>query len=116
MQRLIILSLALALSACAASTVPPPAASPAAVPQISVETMKEVTRTLSGDDFEGRAPGTAGEQKTLAYLVEKFQAAGLQPGNKGSWFQDVPLVEITGANHSPLTIGELTTSVEYLRG
>jgi Zn-dependent M28 family amino/carboxypeptidase len=66
--------------------------------------MKEVVRTLSGDDFEGRAPGTPGEVKTLAYLVQKFQAAGLQPGNKGSWFQDVPLVEITGTGHSALTV------------
>jgi hypothetical protein len=52
----------------------------------------------------GRAPGTAGEEKTLAYLVEQFSRAGLQPGNHGSWFQDVPLVEITASNHEPLTI------------
>ena len=71
---------------------------------ISLETMKEVTRTLASDAFEGRAPGTAGEEKTLAYLVEQFEQAGLEPGNNGSWFQDVPLVEITGSNFAPLVI------------
>ena len=63
--------------------------------RLSLETLKDVTRTLSSDAFEGREPGTAGEEKTLAYMVERFAAAGLQPGNHGSWFQDVPLVEIT---------------------
>ncbi|MXP26367.1 M28 family peptidase [Altererythrobacter indicus] len=71
---------------------------------ISIETMKEVTKTLSSDEFEGRAPGTEGEKKTLAYLVEQFKRVGLQPGNNGSWFQDVPLVEITSENFKPLTI------------
>jgi len=72
-------------------------------PEISVDTLKTVDKTLSSDAFEGRAPGSAGEEKTLAYLVERFQAAGLKPGNKGSWFQDVPLVELEAKNVSPLT-------------
>lgn len=71
---------------------------------ISADTLREVTRVLSSDEFEGRAPGTAGEEKTLAAIVENFKAAGLQPGNKGSWFQDVPLIEITGQAYSPLTL------------
>src|SRR5690606_31465512 len=72
--------------------------------ELSEATLKEVTRTLSLDEFEGRAPGTPGEEKTLAYLVEQFERARLQPGNNGSWFQDVPLVEITASNHEPLTV------------
>lgn len=71
---------------------------------ISVETMKEVTKVLSADEFEGRMPGSAGEEKTVSYLIERFSQAGLQPGNKGSWVQDVPLVEITGKDYSNLTI------------
>ncbi len=75
------------------------------VPKMTDATMKEVTKTLSADEFEGRAPGSPGEEKTTAYLVEKFKAAGLVPGGKdGSWFQDVPLLEITANNVSPLTI------------
>ena len=89
---------ALALAGCA--TTP----APRAAIDIPVETMREVTRVLSQDSFEGRAPGTAGEEKTLAYLVERFRAAGLRPGNRGSWFQDVPLVEVTAGAYSPLSV------------
>jgi Zn-dependent M28 family amino/carboxypeptidase len=49
---------------------------------------------LSSDAFEGRAPGTEGEQKTLAYLEQQFRAAGLEPGNGDSYLQAVPLVRI----------------------
>jgi Zn-dependent M28 family amino/carboxypeptidase len=75
------------------------------VPDTSDATMKEMTKILSSDAFEGRAPGSAGEEKTTVYLVEKFKAAGLVPGGKdGSWFQDVPLLEITAKNVTPLSI------------
>lgn len=93
---------ALATAACASVPAGPTIA--IAPGDISEATMKEVTRTLSADAFEGRAPGTEGETKTIAYLVEQFERAGLQPGNQGSWFQEVPLVEITASNHKPLTI------------
>lgn len=72
--------------------------------ELSEATMKDVVRTLSSDEFEGRMPGSAGEEKTIAYLTERFKAAGLQPGNGDSWVQEVPLVEITGKNYAPLTI------------
>ncbi len=96
---------ALSLSACA-STIGPaaldiPAASAGA---LSEATMKDLTRQLSSDEFEGRMPGTIGEDKTVALMVERFKAAGLVPGNKGSWVQDVPLVEITGKDYAPLSI------------
>ena len=80
--------------------------------QLSETTMKEATRVLSSDEFEGREPGTVGEEKTLAYLVQQFTRVGLQPGNNGSWFQDVPLVEITAHNHEPLRIA----GREYAQG
>lgn len=84
-------------------------------PTISVDTLKQVDRTLASDEFEGRAPGTVGEEKTLAYLTQRFAQAGLKPGNKGSWFQDVPLVEITAKNVSPLTFtgGAAPMSLKY---
>jgi Zn-dependent M28 family amino/carboxypeptidase len=50
---------------------------------------------LSSDAFEGRAPGTAGEKKTLAYIEREFKAAGLKPGIGKSFLQPVPVVEIT---------------------
>ena len=69
----------------------------------SVDTMKRLVKELSSDAYEGRAPGSAGEEKTLALLAAEFGKLGLQPGNKGSWFQDVPLVEITAKNVSALS-------------
>lgn len=101
MNRIIIAATALAISAGAVAANPSAAPS---VPEISIDRMKEAVRVLSSDEFEGRAPGTPGEEKTTAYLVEQFKAAGLQPGNKGSWFQDVPLVEITARDYTPLTV------------
>lgn len=77
---------------------------PAAKPAISVTTLKTVTRTLSSDAYEGRAPTSPAEAKTIAYIAERFRAAGLKPGNKGSWYQKVPLVEITSDPKMALSI------------
>jgi Zn-dependent M28 family amino/carboxypeptidase len=56
----------------------------------------EHTKILASDEFEGRAPGTPGEDKTVAYLVSAFQKIGLQPGNPdGGYLQNAPLVGIT---------------------
>jgi Zn-dependent M28 family amino/carboxypeptidase len=55
--------------------------------------MSNMVRTLASDEFEGRAPGTAGEAKTIAYISEQFRLAGLEPaGENGGWTQRVPLV------------------------
>ena len=94
-----IAGIAASLAACA--TMPDTAPG---TPPLSLETMQEVTRTLASDEFEGRAPGTAGEDKTVAYLAQKFAEAGLEPGNNGSWYQDVPLVEITAGDVAPLMV------------
>ena len=54
------------------------------------------TKKLSSDEFEGRAPGTKGEDLAVNYLADQFKAAGLKPGNTdGTYFQPVPLVGIT---------------------
>ena len=68
---------------------------PAEVPGggIRAEALSEHVRVLASDEFEGRAPGTPGEEKTVTYLVEQFRAAGLAPGgDNGGWTQDVALV------------------------
>jgi Zn-dependent M28 family amino/carboxypeptidase len=73
-------------------------------PQIDAETLQRVTRDLSADSFEGRAPATHGEELTVGYLTQAFRRAGLQPGNHGQWTQDVPMVEITAQGSPQLTI------------
>jgi Zn-dependent M28 family amino/carboxypeptidase len=87
------------------------------VPKFDEARITEVVRVLSADDFEGRAPATAGEARTVEYLVAKLGAAGLAPGGdlladgRRAWTQDLPLAraEIEGpvrvqvnAGRSPL--------------
>src|SRR2546427_180458 len=56
-------------------------------------------RTLASDEFEGRAPGTKGEQLTVGYLTAEFQRMGLKPGNPdGTYVQAVPLVGTTATD------------------
>ena len=59
---------------------------------ITAEGILGPIKVLASDDFEGRAPGSAGEEKTVAYLTGRFKALGLAPGNPdGTYVQDVPL-------------------------
>jgi Zn-dependent M28 family amino/carboxypeptidase len=106
---------ALSLAGCDMMTASEPALDiPEVEPgDISEATMIDITRELSSDEFEGRMPGTRGEELTVALLTERFEAAGLEPGNNGSWVQDVPLVEITGKNFAPLTITNGETDLVY---
>lgn len=55
--------------------------------------LSETVKVLSSDAFEGRNPGTPGETKTIEYLIQRFEALGLQPGGPGgAWVQKVPLI------------------------
>ena len=55
--------------------------------------LTETVKTLASDSFEGRAPGTPGEDRTIAYLTARFQDLGLEPaGSDGTWVQKVPLL------------------------
>ncbi|HWU92109.1 MAG TPA: M28 family metallopeptidase [Sphingomicrobium sp.] len=69
------------------------AAPPASAPRVSTQRMSDITRVLASDEFQGRAPGTAGEVKTIPYLIAQFKAAGLEPaGENGGWTQTVPMI------------------------
>ena len=60
---------------------------------VDMKRMSEITRVLASDEFQGRAPGTPGEEKTIPYLIEQFKAAGLEPaGENGGWTQTVPMI------------------------
>ena len=77
----------------------PAAVQPAAVPQVQPAELSATVKVLASDAFQGRAPGTPGEAKTVDYLVARFKALGLQPGGPdGRWTQPVPLVrtKVTG--------------------
>jgi Peptidase family M28 len=58
------------------------------------QSLRDHVAVLASDEYEGRAPGTAGEQKTLGYIMSAWQKAGLKPGADGdSWFAPVPLLQ-----------------------
>lgn len=74
---------------------------------------------LSSDAFEGRAPGSRGEENTVAYLIEEFKQAGLQPGGlDGAWTQEVPIVgiksEVNGRLATSENTGELTFPQDFV--
>jgi len=60
---------------------------------ISAARLTQIVKVLASDEFEGRAPGTPGEDKTIAFLEQQFAQIGLQPGgDDGGWTQAVPLI------------------------
>ena len=101
------LTLLLAAASCAAISPPPSAEDVSrAAATISAADLVAHIKVLSSDDFEGRAPGTHGEEVTLKYLVSEFKALGLSPGNPdGTYLQKVPLSEFrsqpTAVVHTP---------------
>lgn len=61
--------------------------------EISADNLSNIVKIMASDEFEGRAPGTPGEDKTVAYLIAQMQIIGLEPGGaKGSWTQAVPMM------------------------
>lgn len=77
----------------------PASAQPA--PAIRAADLRPHVETLASDAFEGRAPATAGERRTIDYIAAQLAAAGAEPaGAQGSWFQPVELVERKTLSHS----------------
>jgi Zn-dependent M28 family amino/carboxypeptidase len=72
-----------------------PTADGAFSPQIKAEDFAAYVKRLASDEFGGRKPGTDGEHLTTTFLVDEFKRIGLQPGNKGSYLQPVPMVSTT---------------------
>jgi len=89
--------------------------------ELSEERLREDIASLASDGFMGRGPSTEGEEITVAYLIGRFEQAGLVPGNPNgddgpSWIQDVPLVSIEATGNPQLTISGDGASTAYERG
>ncbi len=91
---------------------------------ITAEEIKSYIAVLADDSLTGRKPFTAGETKTINYISQQFKIMGLEPGNHGSYFQEVPMVEITGSpsatmeingEKSKITLNHLTDFVASTR-
>jgi Zn-dependent M28 family amino/carboxypeptidase len=82
-----------------------PSAPTAALASFTGDRILNHIRTLSSDEFEGRGPGSKGEQLTIKYLQDQYSAAGLEPGNPdGTYLQSVPMVGITPDKNMKFTL------------
>lgn len=108
----VLLPLALFVAGCQTATDKPAATTAEQVPAeaiaaIDTATLMKHIRVLANDSLMGRQPGSAGEDKTVAYLESQFKAMGLAPGNTdGTYIQKVPLVGITVKNSPTLTFAK----------
>jgi Zn-dependent M28 family amino/carboxypeptidase len=67
-----------------------------ALDSLNKDELLQHIKTLASDEYEGRAPGTKGEEATVNYLTEQFKELGLKPGNPdGTYLQKVPLIGFT---------------------
>jgi Zn-dependent M28 family amino/carboxypeptidase len=91
-----------------------PAELTAGLDAITANDIMQHTKVLSSDEYEGRGPGTKGEELTVKYLTDQFQKLGLKPGNPdGTYVQKVPLVGFTGAPTASFTAGSKTINLTF---
>jgi len=118
MRLLLPLSALALLSACSQHPSQSPQQSPeidpnthsASVTQVNFNEarFREDIKTLSSDEFEGRAPTTRGEKLTLDYLTQAFKEMGLTGANKGDYLQAVPMVSYTASEAQEVNFAGLT--------
>ncbi|UTA46469.1 M28 family metallopeptidase [Simiduia sp. 21SJ11W-1] len=122
-KGLVLATAAILLAACGQATDErkAPEAAPASIDrqaqltQFNEDLHKHVA-VLASDEFEGRAPATLGEEKTVSYLADEFAKLGLVPGNNDSWFQEVPVVSATLTNKPSLEITGLESPLRFTQG
>jgi Zn-dependent M28 family amino/carboxypeptidase len=86
----------------------------AAGESINSDDLMRHTKVLASDEYEGRGPGTKGEELSVKYLTDQFKAIGLQPGNPdGSYSQKVPLVGFTAQPTASFTAGGKKTDLKF---
>ena len=86
-------------------------------PAISIERIRADIKYLSSDQLQGRGVGSRGEELAVDFIAQQFEKAGLKPvGEKGTYFQAVPLVMVTTGPHATLAMvkGNDTTSFQLL--
>jgi Zn-dependent M28 family amino/carboxypeptidase len=88
----------------------------AALPALDAAAFARHIEILASDAFEGRAPGSQGEQLTVDYLQQQFAAAGLEPGNGDSWLQTVPAIETTADTATTLSVAYAEHSEQFAFG
>ena len=90
-------------------------------PKFDPQHLSQDVKVLASDEFEGRGPNTAGETKTVNYIIDGFKAAGLQPGGdlvkgKRSWTQEVPLGRFEIKGPVTLTVNDGKQDQSFTQG
>src|SRR5438552_10094746 len=71
-------------------------------------------KVLASDEFEGRAPGSKGEDLSVKYITDQFKKIGLKPGNPdGTYTQEVPLAGIKSEPQMSFVVGDKTMDLKY---
>lgn len=71
-------------------------------------------KVLASDEFEGRAPGTKGEELSVKYINDQFKQISLKPGNPdGTYTQEVPLAGIKSYPQMLFVVGDKTIELKY---
>jgi Peptidase family M28 len=78
-----------------------------AAERVKLETIREVTTTLSSNEFEGRGTGQPGADKAARYLADRFAKLGLKPGGEnGTYLQPIKFKSAQILPESSVRIGE----------
>lgn len=96
-RTLLLLTVVCGAAACNSGNNPAGASADTTMTAFNRDTLAADIKVLASDEFQGRRPFTAGETKTIDYLVKAYSGLGLEPGNGNTYTQDVPLVEISPA-------------------
>jgi Zn-dependent M28 family amino/carboxypeptidase len=85
-----------------------------ALEAITPDGMLAHIKVLASDEFEGRAPGTKGEELSVKYINDQFKQIELKPGNpNGTYTQEVPLAGIKSEPQMSFTVSDKTTDLKY---
>ena len=81
---------------------------------ITPESLLAHIKVLASDEFEGRAPGSKGEDLSVKYITDQFKKIGLKPGNPdGTYTQEVPLAGIKSEPQMSFVIGNKTMDLKF---
>ena len=114
-MKKLMLVVGLALAGCA-QVADRPSAAPAAIEKVTEAELRSLIAPLASDEFEGRLPGTRGETKTLAYLIDQLSSVGVQGASSSDhpWLQPFELQ--SNRKLTPERVAELMKNPHIPRG
>src|SRR3954466_6569044 len=111
LSRILSLSFLLALPSFAAD---PPSVPKDAGEAITAADLLKHIKVLASDEYEGRAPGSKGEELSVKYIYEQYSALGLEPGHpNGPYIQEVPLAGIVTLPTASFTVGDKKMELKF---